>query len=530
MLRAAAFAVLLGACFGPSGHVCAESSQCPVGGACETNGYCSRPEPACPSGRAYGEGAPGSLAGSCVLEVAVDGGLDAEVDAAVDAAPDAAPVAPRFGTGRDGDVTLVATTTSVVSIINSCAPIDFVDAGDSELRFLADPTVASIGALDLTGFPAGSRAILWRPGDVPRDDANIGSDVAPDLLNAGRYDLVEIAQATVTGVVLTAPLSRNYRSAQLCRVPEFGRVTMSVENPAAVAVHLRAAPWNGATGGLVAMMVSEELALLGGDRTVIQASGTGYRGGPATTSGLATNCAALVGTSADGGGARKGEGLVPDWFTTPPTDSGRGRGYHAGGGGDCIASGGGGGGGAGAGGGGGVDLGARAVGGQGGVGLASSPRIRLLMGGGGGAGEGVTGSGVAGGAGGGVVWVAARAITSSAAASGTIRANGVAGTAGVDTSGGGGGGGGGTVYIDTDAASELVVSAIGGNGGRGFMTTFGPSGPGGGGGGGRVLAIGRAAPSSIATAGGQAGVSAVSSDGRGAMPGSPGDACLDGCP
>jgi hypothetical protein len=81
----------------PSYH-CSSASQCTIDGEqgfCETTGFCSLADPACPGGRRYADGA-GALSGQCVDgELPVDGGPDSgdDVDASADAAPvDAAPV------------------------------------------------------------------------------------------------------------------------------------------------------------------------------------------------------------------------------------------------------------------------------------------------------------------------------------------------------------------------------------------------------------------------------------------------------
>ncbi len=52
-----------------SAFECLEDAQCTDDsgqGRCETNGYCSFPDPECPSGRRYGEHSAGDLAGGCV--------------------------------------------------------------------------------------------------------------------------------------------------------------------------------------------------------------------------------------------------------------------------------------------------------------------------------------------------------------------------------------------------------------------------------------------------------------------------------
>ena len=48
------------------GHRCADSEACGAQGQCEPDGLCSFPDPACPSGRAYGSDVASERAGACV--------------------------------------------------------------------------------------------------------------------------------------------------------------------------------------------------------------------------------------------------------------------------------------------------------------------------------------------------------------------------------------------------------------------------------------------------------------------------------
>ena len=70
---------------------CQRDGECGAGGVCESVGYCSSPNAACPgTGRAYGDSA-GSLSNSCVPTGSPGPGRDAGVedDAAIDARNDA---------------------------------------------------------------------------------------------------------------------------------------------------------------------------------------------------------------------------------------------------------------------------------------------------------------------------------------------------------------------------------------------------------------------------------------------------------
>jgi serine/threonine protein kinase len=62
----------------PPPYHCVDNRNCDTqsGGRCEESGYCSFPDPSCPSGRRYGEAA-GPLAGVCVVDTPPsDGGID----------------------------------------------------------------------------------------------------------------------------------------------------------------------------------------------------------------------------------------------------------------------------------------------------------------------------------------------------------------------------------------------------------------------------------------------------------------------
>ncbi len=58
-------AVLLGGCPALSGHRCDDAQACGAEGRCEPLGVCSFPDPACPSGRSYGDEVAGEVAGTC---------------------------------------------------------------------------------------------------------------------------------------------------------------------------------------------------------------------------------------------------------------------------------------------------------------------------------------------------------------------------------------------------------------------------------------------------------------------------------
>jgi uncharacterized repeat protein (TIGR01451 family) len=305
--------------------------------------------------------------------------------------------------------------------------------------------------------------------------------------------------------------SAGQRSFQVIRVPQYANATLSGT--------VSALPWNGATGGVLAIDVADRLTFAGG---TLNASGLGFRGGGALAQAgsgnpSSTDYRSLATRAAH---AAKGEGIAgtPTYVNNggslldtgvegyPNGSNGRGAPGNAGGGGsdgnpaaNDQNTGGGGGGNGGQGGRGGhawCSTFATSCSQTGGHPGAAAPNgsARLLMGGGGGAGttNNNTGSpaGLAssGAAGGGIVILRAGEI----AGSGSVSANGASANNTVGNDGTGGGGAGGTVLVTVlrnSGGGSLSVSAEGGDGGS---NTGGgaPHGPGGGGGGGYVASNG----------------------------------------
>ncbi len=327
--------------------------------------------------------------------------------------------------------------------------------------------------------------------------------------------------------------------------------TWSEERRIAFWPALQTQPWNGTVGGLVALDVAATLDL---NSSTINADAAGFRGGVqrirrgSAVAGLATTDYRTPTSVAANG--QKGEGIAgtPVWRTGDPDtvgdgypggDFGRGAPGNAGGGGtdgrptaNDQNSGGGGGGNAGVGGLGGNTWSSNlARGGFGGAAVASAVD-RAVLGGGGGAGsdnDGVLSS--SGARGGGLVLVRAGRLSGT----GTITANGAAGSiSGQD--GAGGGGAGGSVIVTTSSGGAasgfagLTVTARGGAGGN--ETNGSPHGPGGGGGGGFVLTTEQPAAAS-SVAGGANGLHVPTNGAYGAGPGSIGTTVLgpiDGTP
>ena len=304
------------------------------------------------------------------------------------------------------------------------------------------------------------------------------------VVNAG----VGAAGGTLT---LTRPLMNTYafaaatatqgqRRFQVVRVPQLTTATLGST--------LTAAPWDGSSGGILALDVSGNLAL--GTATVsVTAQGFRGGGGRPIAGGAGTNLD-FRNTAANAAHGQKGEGIAgtPQLVYTgaavvdtlvdgyPNGSSGRGAPGNAGGGGtdgrpsvNDQNAGGGGGGNGGVGGKGGHSWASELPrGGFGGdqrpAAIASDVR-RLFLGGGGGAGSRNNSAGIesSGGVGGGLVFIR----TATVSGTGTITANGAMGVEPDNDAGGGGGAGGTAVVIATGGAlTGLTLNANGAAGTR----------------------------------------------------------------
>ncbi len=384
--------------------------------------------------------------------------------------------------------------------------------------------------------------------------------------NTGRYEFIKATIAVpVTGGTLTfvgtgasSRLNNSYtnesyalptnlqgqRRYQVVRVPQYTTATLSST--------LSAAPWNGTTGGILAIDVAGVLAF--GNSTAVSVTGLGFRPGAGRqlaggNNGANTDYRNLASRNFHGS---KGEGIAgtPRFMyiassstVLDNTDEGYTSGStamgapgNAGGGGtdghpsaNDENSGGGGGGNGGTGGRGGNSWNTNlAVGGFGGSPFAQAAAGRLVMGGGGGAGTrnntpGVTAAS-SGGAGGGMVIIRAGSVNGTA----TISATGADAFNDTDNDGGGGGGAGGSVvfWVKSGLLTGLTVNANGGRGGDAWHnqapngTPGERHGPGGGGGGGVVFVSTPAL--AISVAGGANGVTTSSSDAFSSAPGTAG--------
>jgi len=315
-------------------------------------------------------------------------------------------------------------------------------------------------------------------------------NIASGVVTGGEVPLVFPTANTYTSTLTVEQLSANvvagFRRYQAVRVPGYRNLTV----PGGAT--LTGLPWNGRSGGIVSVDVSELLDVQG----TIDATGLGFRGGtpiiPCPLPGPSECDNPQV--------SRKGEGIVGTGTRVysrslgvitglaigiPGGDSNRGAPGNAGGTPEGDAdSGGGGGGGGGMGGTGAIGPGAGSVATEARGGDGYQDVNRIVMGGGGGSGsldDRTAVDAVSGQAGGGVIYLRVTQIMGN----GTIRSNGDGGAT-QPQEGGGGGGGGGTVFIRTHHADigSVTIEALGGDG---ASTVLANDGAGGGGGGGFVV-------------------------------------------
>lgn len=355
----------------------------------------------------------------------------------------------------------------------------------------------------VVGLAVGDRLMLHQAkGAVVTTTQSASFGAVQSLQGAGLWEWHQITGINNDTVFLEHVIHWQFNPAGALQA-----VRVAYYDNASVVDTVFARPWDGRTGGIVAIDVDGSLNLF----APIYAAGMGFRGGDTLND---PNCAlpfanlAYSGNRASGLGARKGEGIAS---SAAAHELGRGQWGNGGGGGNDHNSGGGGGGNAGAGG----------LGGERYASVFSCPGPypgiggadlnygsgRLFFGGGGGAGDQNNNVGTAGGHGGGIVVLNVP----------NFQANGrqvfiqgtSAGTSGGD--GSGGGGAAGSFLLDaTFINGVLRVVATGGDGGdtdNSNDPTF-CMGPGGGGGGGYVglSIVNPTANLSAQVQGGQAGL------------------------
>jgi gliding motility-associated-like protein len=308
--------------------------------------------------------------------------------------------------------------------------------------------------------------------------------------NCGKYEFVQIEKkiSPENYIVFTSYLANDYNNDEKMQL-----VKIMTGDDLNVTGVVRASPWDGSKGGVVALMAFDRLTL----NADISVSGRGFRGA-VPEDNYDGGCRYGIGPSYDtcyfhysqlNRAGDKGEGIVTTSFELL---KGIGHALNGGGGGNGFYSGGAGGSNWGQGGRGGHqsknDCGDAVIleYAQGGFGAETEfyDYNRILMGGGGGAGTENTGlgrTGTSGGNGGGMIFILANTIIGNGRA---ISASGES-VGGIATASGGGGGGGGVILIDiSNNDGNFSIFARGGNGGS---TDTNCTGSGGGGGGGVII-------------------------------------------
>jgi gliding motility-associated-like protein len=357
------------------------------------------------------------------------------------------------------------------------------------VKVLSFDGVTAVNVNSASGFFAGDTVmIIQMNGALYSTDDPMVMD-SPE--NTGKYELTVVSSVSSNKIAFNSPLKNSYNSyenIQLIRVPSY--------SDALVTEKLTCESWNGDTGGILVLFVTNSLTL----NADIDVSGKGFRGGIPVlfssgkcfaTSGVSTSIFHILNVNADSTSGHKGEGIVANSFAYA---YGKGPAGNGGGAGTGAYSGGGGGGNIGLGGTGAKEscagIGGPFWGGGGGR-IASQyfsnsmAHRRIYLGGGGGSGIQKTNStGTNGANGGGIVILLTPYLITNGY---SIKSDGDDVTGLVsDGSSSGGGGGGGMILLAIDSVkNSLNVSAKGGKGGS---TQQGSpcEGHGGGGGGGLI--------------------------------------------
>ena len=365
-------------------------------------------------------------------------------------------------------------TVSISGVINSYA------------RILSYDSAANVASLSAPlSWGCSNLVLVIQMNGARYDSSNSPSyGTVLDYNGAGSYEFTRATQLTGLTVAFSPPLHRAYDFSSAVQI-----VTVPVYYDAIVTDTLRAAPWNGWTGGVLAVL-ADRLTL----NADINALGSGFRGGERSINGAFSDVTEYFLDPASARAAFKGEGIA---IVAANRNSARGPAGNGGGGGNGHNAGGAGGGNGGQGGHGGLEhngAGSADVGGLGGVALdfGNSVSPRAFLGGGGGGGHQNDSRGTSGGAGGGIVFISARLFDGR---SQRIVVDGATVRAVAGNDGAGGGGAGGTIcFAAMSVLSRVTLSAQGGHGGNvdNDNNTTQCHGPGGGGAGGFIRHSGAA--------------------------------------
>ncbi len=333
-------------------------------------------------------------------------------------------------------------------------------------------------------FQAGDVILIVQMQGAAIDESNSSSfGEILDYGSAGLYERAVVASLQGDSLFVQEHLLYDYQAGaglQVVSLPQYGS--------AVVVDTLRAQAWNGQTGGVLALEVSDTLYL----QAPVVLDGQGFRGGQLLPE--ASSCQWFLQQNdwyyalGDWRGAAKGEGIATYLMAK---EAGRGPQANGGGGGNDHNSGGGGGGQAGSQGGIGGNYYFESVfgcpgvySGRGGRALQVNP-LRIFMGGGGGSGHANDGgAGSAGGAGGGIAFIRASVLVAN---NQHLSASGLSANTAQGDGGGGGGAGGSIALLADEILGSLSLNLSGGAGGGSISEPERCYGPGGGGSGGHFL-------------------------------------------
>ena len=349
-------------------------------------------------------------------------------------------------------------------------------------------TANSVTVNSTAGFSVSDRVLLIQmKGAIinQTNTASFGQIVA--LGSAGNFEFTNIAAINGNIITFVSNLCKPFSvtgKVQLIRVPVYNQATINAV--------VTSSPWNGTTGGVVAIEATTSLTF----NNVIDVSGKGFVGGAVTTGWFACNDPnfSSPGTSA----GKKGEGIAAAPLNL---DGNRAPLANGGGGSNTGNPGAGGGSNGGAGGRGGNQFsGSCPVNTSFGMGAYALPyaTYRAYLGGGGGGGYKDNGlNATEGSNGGGIVFIITPTIIGN---NQQINASGLNVIANTNSEGAGGGGAGGCVYLLTQTINtNLTIDVKGGNGGNILSTLWSSAchGPGGGGGGGAIVLQQAALPPNV---------------------------------
>ncbi len=240
--------------------------------------------------------------------------------------------------GKDGNFSTTSNT-----VINQYYSItNNANVGDNYVVVNPTPTLSPgdlVLVIQMQGASVNSYA---NPSNTVASLPNVNYGAITNYNNAGNYEFVQVNSVNGNTVYLDCPLQKNYTASgkvQLIKVPRYANLTVNNLHT------IYGTAWNGNTGGVVAVEVSETLTINNGGK--ISADTIGFRGGKANL----RNSSPAYGVGDFGHldknmGTYKGESIAGDTALYAALFSGRfckGAVANGGGGGNAVNAGGGGG-------------------------------------------------------------------------------------------------------------------------------------------------------------------------------------------